>query len=69
MPSRPPFFSIIIPVYNLADYIQETLSGIKDQLWDDYEIIAVDDGSTDGTAELLDRLPKTRGARNDPIRG
>ncbi len=60
MPSRPPFFSIIIPVYNLADYIQETLSGIKDQLWDDYEIIAVDDGSTDGTAELLDRLDNPR---------
>lgn len=59
-PSCPPFFSVIVPVYNVVDYIHETLSGIEGQHWDDYEIIVVDDGSTDGTTALLDRLDNPR---------
>lgn len=48
-------FSIIIPVYNVIKYIPECLSSILIQSFDDYEIILVDDGSTDGSGELCDQ--------------
>ena len=47
-----PFFSIIIPVYNLESYILDTLTSIEAQTCSDYEAIIVDDGSTDGSAEV-----------------
>ena len=46
--------SVIIPVYNAEKYIKETLSSILNSTFKDFEIIAVDDGSTDSSAELLD---------------
>lgn len=41
-------FSIIIPVYNVADYLKDCIDSTLNQQYDDYEIILVDDGSTDG---------------------
>ena len=49
------FFSIVIPVYNQADNIQKTLESVFSQRKDDYEIIVVDDGSTDSTPEILSK--------------
>lgn len=51
-----PFFSIIIPTYNRAHLIARTLSSVRDQLFSDYELIVVDDGSTDETEEVVRRL-------------
>lgn len=48
-----PLFSVVIPVYNLEDYIAETLESIYNQIWEDFEIIVVDDGSTDNTRQIL----------------
>lgn len=48
-----PSFSIIIPVYNAERYLQETLHSVALQEFDDFEVIVVDDGSTDGTSEIL----------------
>lgn len=48
-----PRVSICIPVYNLERYIAETLESVKAQTFQDYEAIIVDDGSTDGSAELI----------------
>jgi glycosyltransferase involved in cell wall biosynthesis len=45
--------SIIIPTYNQAQYIKETLDSILRQQFDDYEIIVVDDGSTDLTRGIV----------------
>lgn len=48
--------SIVIPVYNVQDYLEACLESIRTQDFDDFEVIAVDDGSTDGSAELCDRF-------------
>lgn len=48
-------FSIIIPVYNVNDYIDECLSSILNQSFKDFEILLVDDGSTDGSEIKCER--------------
>ena len=50
----PPFFSIIIPVYNVAPYLRECLDSVLAQTFTDWEAICVDDGSTDGSGAILD---------------
>lgn len=49
-----PFFSIIIPVYNVAPYLRECLDSVLAQTFGDWEAICVDDGSTDGSGAILD---------------
>ena len=47
-------FSIIVPVYNAQRYLHECVRSIKSQTCQDFEVIMVDDGSTDGTIHVLD---------------
>ena len=49
-----PFFSIIIPVYNVAPYLRECLDSVLAQTFTDWEAICVDDGSSDGSGAILD---------------
>jgi glycosyltransferase involved in cell wall biosynthesis len=51
-----PAFSIVIPLYNKENYILETLSSVFSQEYPHYEIIVVDDGSTDKSLELVRSL-------------
>ena len=48
-----PEISIILPVYNSERYLKRTIASIQQQTFIDYEVIAIDDGSTDGSLELL----------------
>ncbi|MDY2906562.1 MAG: glycosyltransferase family 2 protein [Eubacteriales bacterium] len=51
--------SVILPVYNKIKYLPTTLPSLLSQTYRDFELIAVDDGSTDGSGDFLDRLAKT----------
>lgn len=51
-----PFFSVIIPVYNIENYIEECVNSVLTQTYDDYEIIIVDDGSKDSSSLICDRI-------------
>ncbi|MCK4821092.1 glycosyltransferase family 2 protein [bacterium] len=48
-----PKVSICIPTYNRKDFLRETLDSIFAQTYKDYEVVVVDDGSTDGTTDLI----------------
>lgn len=50
--------SVIIPAYNVCDYLEKSVESIVNQTYNNIELILVDDGSTDGTAELVDELAK-----------
>ena len=51
-----PFFSIIIPVFNKEDYIKDTLTSVINQSFDNYEVIIVDDGSTDNSLQICKQI-------------
>lgn len=48
--------SIIIPCYNVEQYIEECVESVEKQTYKHIEIIAVDDGSKDKTMEILKKL-------------
>src|SRR5262245_55290236 len=53
---RRPAVSIILPTYNRANFLPQEFASIKSQTFTDWELIVVDDGSTDNTRELVEQL-------------
>ena len=51
---KAPKISVIMPVYNVEEFLVACMESLVNQTFRDYEIIAVDDGSTDASAEILD---------------
>ena len=51
-------FSVIVPVYKVEDYLPQCVESILNQDYNDFELILVDDGSPDGTANIVKRLMK-----------
>lgn len=53
-----PKVSVILPVYNVAPYLEETFNSLQQQTMSDFEIIAVNDGSTDNSLEIIEKYAK-----------
>lgn len=51
-----PLVSIIIPMYNAEKYIEETLTSLKNQTYDNYEVIIVDNASTDNSVSVAQKM-------------
>lgn len=54
MSNSVPKVSVVIPVYNRARYVGETIESVLSQTYQDFELIAVDDGSTDDSRKVLE---------------
>lgn len=52
----PPRISVILPSYNYAEYLPEALESLAGQSFADWELVAADDGSTDGSLDILRRF-------------
>ncbi len=60
MKKRTPAISVIMPSYNYAHYITEAIDSILSQTFTDFELIIIDDGSSDTTRQVLSRLKDPR---------
>ena len=55
-----PALSVILPVYNCEKYIRSSISSILEQTFSDFELIIIDDGSTDRSADIISEFTDRR---------
>src|SRR6478736_4872152 len=64
-PERPlcmsPSLTVVVPIYNVGDYLISCLESLADQTLSDFEVLLVDDGSTDGSGAVADDFAAGRG--------
>lgn len=62
-----PLFTVLIPTYNVRQHIHATIQSVLSQTYRDFEILVIDDGSTDGTFKLLQEIndPRLRLLRHE----
>lgn len=51
-----PFLSVVVPVYNVSKYLEECLDSVLQQSFNDFEVLLVNDGSTDDSLDLLEEV-------------
>src|ERR1044071_7280152 len=60
---NPHFVSVIIPCYNHAHFLRDAIESVLNQTYSHYEILVVDDGSTDDSATVAESYSKVRCVR------
>lgn len=58
--STKPFFSVVIPLFNKENHIEGTIKSVLTQTFQDFEILVIDDGSTDGGAKIVRSFQEDR---------
>src|ERR1017187_5289101 len=69
--SNKPFISVVIPTYNRCQMLMTAIESVLAQTYPAFEMVVVDDGSSDGTGEILQRFIDQRygrGMQTQPIR-
>lgn len=59
-----PRFSIVVPIYNVEKFLDQCITSVLSQSYDNYELILVDDGATDNSGKICDAYA----LKNDHIR-
>jgi glycosyltransferase involved in cell wall biosynthesis len=60
-----PLVSVVMPVYNAEKFLPEALESVLEQDYEPFEVIVVDDGSTDGTPQVVERYPRVTYIRQE----
>lgn len=55
--------SVIVPIHNAADFIEETIASVSSQSYEHWELVLVNDGSTDDTSKILNRIKLSQSIR------
>jgi glycosyltransferase involved in cell wall biosynthesis len=63
MPTAAPLFSIIVPTFNVAETLSACLSSVAGQTFDDFDVVLIDGGSSDGTLEIANSYSPILGER------
>jgi glycosyltransferase involved in cell wall biosynthesis len=58
--SENPLVSVLLPVYNGEEFVQKAINSILDQSFHDFELVVINDGSTDNTKAILDQFQDSR---------
>jgi glycosyltransferase involved in cell wall biosynthesis len=68
---RCPQVTVFIPAYNRAEYVCRAIDSVLEQTFEDFDLLLLDDGSTDGTLEVLRSYvdPRIRVERNEVTLG
>lgn len=71
MTDATPFFSVVIPLYNRAAIVGDTIRSVQAQDWQDFEIVVIDDGSHDNPEPVIEALgdPRVRYIRQENAGG
>ena len=56
---KTPLVSVVIPTYNRADFVEQAIQSVLDQTYSNFEVLVIDDGSTDNSAELIQKMAET----------